>query len=187
MVNLSLLQGIFPEKWKEAKIIPLPKNKRATFTGQNSRPISLLPLLSKVMEKIAFEQVYKYFFSNRLITKYQHAYREGHSTCTALTHMTDNWLEEIDANRLVGAVMLDFSAAFDLIDHKILLQKLECYGFTPLSLSWMGSYLSNRKQRVFFNGQYSSIKTIHCGVPQGTVAALGLCYIRSLQMIYLLL
>lgn len=168
LVNLSLLQGIFPEKWKEAKIIPLPKNKRATFTGQNSRPISLLPLLSKVMEKIAFEQVYKYFFSNRLITKYQHAYREGHSTCTALTHMTDNWLEEIDANRLVGAVMLDFSAAFDLIDHKILLQKLECYGFTPLSLSWMGSYLSNRKQRVFFNGQYSSIKTIHCGVPQGS-------------------
>lgn len=120
------------------------------------------------MEKIAFEQVYKYFFSNRLITKYQHAYREGHSTCTALTHMIDNWLEEIDANRLVGAVMLDFSAAFDLIDHKILLQKLECYGFTPSSLSWMGSYLSNRKQRVFFIGQYSSTKTIHCGVPQGS-------------------
>ena len=58
--------------------------------------------------------------------------------------------------------------AFDLIDHKILLQKLECYGFTPSSLSWMGSYLSNRKQRVFFSGQYSSTKTIHCGVPQGS-------------------
>jgi len=92
----------------------------------------------------------------------------SHYTCTALNHMTDNWLEEIDANRLVGAVVWDFSAAFDLIGHEILLQKLECYGFTPSSLSWMGSYLSNRKQRVFFNAQYSSTMTIHCGVPQGS-------------------
>lgn len=143
LLNLSLSHCIFLEKWKESKIIPLPKNKRAIFTGQNSRPISLLPLLSKVMEKIVFEQIHKYFFSNRLITQYQHAYREGHSTCTALTHMTDNWLEEMDANRLVGAVILDFSAAFDLIDHEILLQMLKCYGLSPTSLLWLKSYLSD--------------------------------------------
>lgn len=85
--------------------------------------------------------------------------------------MTDEWLEEIDSNKIVGAVMLDFSAAFDLIHHEILLKKLQCYGFSPSALSWMGSYLSERKQRVFFNGKYSSSKTVHSGLPQGSCLA----------------
>ncbi len=82
--------------------------------------------------------------------------------------MTDEWLEQIDAHRLAGAVILDFSAAFNLIDHEILLKKLECYGFLSPALSWMRSYLSARKQRVFFNGSCSSSKYVHCGVPQGS-------------------
>ena len=78
-------------------------------------------------------------------------YREGHSTSTALTQMTDDWLREIDDTIIVGAVLFDFSAAFYIIDHSLLLEKHMCYGFTLPAILWMKSYLSNRTQRVFFN------------------------------------
>uniref|UniRef100_A0A4W5P3U4 Reverse transcriptase domain-containing protein n=1 Tax=Hucho hucho TaxID=62062 RepID=A0A4W5P3U4_9TELE len=82
--------------------------------------------------------------------------------------MTDDWLKSMDDGKLVGAVLLDFSAAFDVIDHELLLGKLKCYGFKDAALSWMESYLSRRRQKVFFNGSFSNSKDIHCGVPQGS-------------------
>ena len=85
------------------------------------------------------------------MSEYQHAYREGPTTATALTQMTDQWMKEIDEKKMVGAVLLDHSAAFDLIDHRIWLDKLECYGFAPKAISWLESYLYNRTQRVYFN------------------------------------
>lgn len=97
-----------PQAWKEAKQIPLPKNSKAPFAGSNSRPISLLPVLSKLMEKIVFDQIQCNFSENKLTTDFQHAYREGHSTCTALTQMTDDWLKEMDSKIVVGAELLDF-------------------------------------------------------------------------------
>ena len=127
--NLSLEESLCPQAWREAKVIPLPKSGKAAFTGSNSRPISLLPALSKLLEKIVFDQIQCYFSVNKLTTDFQHAYREGHSTCTALTQMTDDWLKEIDNKKIVGAVLLDFSAAFDIIDHNLLLRKHMCYGF----------------------------------------------------------
>ena len=87
-------------------------------------------------------------------------YREGYSTCTALTQMTDDWLTEIDKKNIVGAVLLDFSAAPDVVDQKILLKKLMFYGCAPYALSWIGSYLSNRTQRVFFNGSFSDARNV---------------------------
>lgn len=76
---------------------------------------------------------------------------------------------DVLAHGLVGVVMLDFSAAFDLVDHEILLRKSEYHGFSSSALLWMGSYLSMRKQVVFFNGNYSASTNVHCGVPQGTL------------------
>ena len=97
----------------------MPKNKKLPFSTSNSRPISILPVLGKIMESIVHEQISKYFYSNNLISYFQHAYRKSHSTATALTHMTDDWLREIEKQNIVGTVFLDFSAAFDIIDHDV--------------------------------------------------------------------
>ena len=86
--NLSLLESVCPQVWREAKFILLPKNSKAPFTGSNSRPNSLLPTLSKLLEKIVFDQIQCYFTVNKLTTDFQHAYREGHSTSMTLTQMT---------------------------------------------------------------------------------------------------
>lgn len=110
----------------------------------------------------------EYFTLNELLTSSQHAYRPGHSTNTALVHMVDQWLTYMEDKRLVGAVLLDFTAAFDVIDHDILLSKLKYYGFSQLSVSLIRSYLNGRTQQVFFNGSFSDSKCISCGIPQGS-------------------
>ena len=87
---------------------------------------------------------------------------------TALTQMTDDWLREIDDTIFVGAVLLDFSAAFDIIDHSLQLEKRMCHGFIPPAIMWIKSYLSNRTQRVFFNGKLSKIIQLESGITQGS-------------------
>ncbi len=82
--------------------------------------------------------------------------------------MTDEWLATLDDKKLVGAVLLDYTAAFDVIDHDILVAKLKCYVFSLTALDWIGSYLSNRKQRVFIMNLSQRLKNIYCGVPQGS-------------------
>lgn len=166
--NASIDKGIFPTSWKIAKVIPIRKNAKENLCAQNSRPISLLSVLSKILEKLITEQVKQFFRVNNLFTKFQHAYREGHSTATALTQMVDDCYNHIDNKKLVGAVLLDFSSAFDLLDHEILLEKLKSYGFSLLAVNWFESYLSGRKQSVFYNGSFSSLKELKCGVPQGS-------------------
>ena len=110
------MKGVFPTIWKEGKIIPLPKDGRQALTGKNSRPITILPVLSKLMERIVHSQIQEYFDCNGLNTDFQHAYRHNHSTCSALTAMTDDWLKEMDNSKMTGAVLLDFSAAFNVIN-----------------------------------------------------------------------
>ena len=166
--NKCFKYGVFPKAWKEAKIIPLPKDKKKDFTGTNSRPISILPVLSKLMEKVVFKQIQDYFIKNKLITNSQHAYRHGHSTATALAQLTDDWMTQIDIKKMAGTVLLDFSAAFDVIDHNIMIAKLSKYRLSSLALDWMKSYLMERSQRVFFNGSLSDRQYNNCGVPQGS-------------------
>ena len=132
-----------------------------------SRPISLLPTLSKLLEKIVFDQIQCYFTVNKLTTEFQHAYREEHSTSTAHTQITDDWLREIDDKMIVGAVLLNLSAAFDIIDHDLLLEKHMCLGFTPLCYN-VDKELSNKTQSVFFNGSLSNIIQVESGIPQGS-------------------
>ena len=113
-----------------------------------------------------FDQIQCYFTVNKLTTNFQHAYREGHSTSTTLTQMADDWLREIYTKKIERAVLLDFSVAFDIIDHSLLLEKRKCYGFTPPAILWIKSYLSNRTQRVFFNGSLSNKIQVESGIPQ---------------------
>ena len=108
-----------------------------------------------------FDQIQCYFSINKLTTDFQHAYRKGHSTCTALTQMTDDCFIRRLWERL------DFSAAFDSIAHNLLLRELMCYGFSTSAISWIQSHLSDRIQRVLFNGSFS-VKHVKCGVPQGS-------------------
>ena len=91
-------------------MIPLPKNNKENFSGKNSKPISILPTISKIMERIEYEQ--NYFCINDLNTAHQHAYRKGHSTATVLTQMTDDWLKEIDAGKIVGSVFFRLPCSF---------------------------------------------------------------------------
>uniref|UniRef100_A0A8C7Z1Z2 ribonuclease H n=1 Tax=Oryzias sinensis TaxID=183150 RepID=A0A8C7Z1Z2_9TELE len=166
--NRALISGVFPDQWKQSKIIPLIKDEKSEFTASNCRPVHVLPVLSKIFERLIFNQMLHYFISNDLFTSAQHAYRPGHSTNTALVHMVDQWLTHLDDKKYVGAVLLDFTAAFDVIDHDILLAKLKCYGFSQLSLSLIRNYLNGRTQKVLFNGSLSETKFMSCGVPQGS-------------------
>jgi hypothetical protein len=120
-----------PQAWRKAKTIPLPKNSKSPFTVSNSQPISLLSILSKLLEKMVFDKIQRYFTVNKLTTEFQHAYRKKHSTTTALTQMTDDWLREIADKIIVGPVLLDFRAAFDNIDHHLLLEKHVLWLYTP--------------------------------------------------------
>uniref|UniRef100_A0A673ZF50 Reverse transcriptase domain-containing protein n=1 Tax=Salmo trutta TaxID=8032 RepID=A0A673ZF50_SALTR len=166
--NWSLEKGMFANVWKHAKLCPISKDCKEPATPANSRPISLLPTLSKILEGIVSRQIWEYMENNDLITANQHAYRKNHSTTTALVDMTDQWLNAMDNGKFVGVLFLDFSAAFDLVDHEIILTKLMHYGFKEVALNWVQSYLTDRKQSTYINGSFSSPHALNCGIPQGS-------------------
>ena len=132
-----------------------PKNSKAPFSDSNSQPINLLLSLSKLLGKIVLDQIQCYFTVNKLTTDFQHTYREEHSTSTALSQSSVTCVREIDTI-IVGAVLLNLSAAFDILDHSLLLEKHMCY------------CLSNRTKRVLFHGSLSNIIQLESGIPQGT-------------------
>ena len=168
IINQSLCTGIFPDQLKIAKIKPIYK-KEDPHLPDNYRPISLLPAISKIFEKVAYIQVYKYFTDNKLFYKSQYGFRQLHSTELAALEITDKIYIDLDNKKIPLAIFLDLSKAFDTIDHDILLYKLNYYGIKGIALNWFKSYLTNRKQYVEFNGKNSKIDTISTGVPQGSI------------------
>ena len=168
IINQSLSTGIFPDNLKIAKIIPIYK-KEDPHLPDNYRPISLLPAISKVFEKVAFIQVYEYFTKNKLFYESQYGFRTLHSTELAALELTDQIFRHLDQKKLPLAIFLDLSKAFDTIDHSILLNKLSYYGIQGTSLMWFNSYLTNRYQYVEFNDKHSNLKEIKTGVPQGSI------------------
>ena len=151
IVNLSIASGEFPVQWKLAKVVPLLK-KGDPLIPKNYRPVALLPIFSKILERAVFQQLVKYLDSNNLLSPDHHGSRQGHNTATALIQMYDQWLEQVDDDKMVGVMMIDLSAAFDMVDHDILLQKLELFGLSDEVLSWFRSYLSDRSQVVCVDG-----------------------------------
>ena len=168
IINQSLCTGIFPTTLKIAKISPIFKKGDPHFTD-NYRPISLLPIMSKVFEKVVFIQLYDYMTKNKLLYKSQYGFRKFHSTELAALEFTDKIIFNLDQGKLPLAIYLDLSKAFDTIDHSILLNKLKYYGVCGMSLYWFESYLSDRKQYVQFNDSTSSYSSISTGVPQGSI------------------
>ena len=168
LINQSLATGIFPDKFKIAKITPLIK-KPNIFEIDNFRPISLLASFSKVVEKCVFNQLYMYFEKNKLLFGSQYGYRQKHSTETACLELVDRIMNHLDSGETPFCFFLDLSKAFDTLDHTILLKKLKYYGVQGTTLSWFQSYLSNRVQFVDIDGIKSKPKCIKTGVPQGSI------------------
>ena len=159
---------MFPEQWKIAQVTPLHKEGVRNDIN-NYRPISILPTLSKILEKHVANSLLEFLRDNNLIYNLQSAFRTGHSTETALIRLTDEILLNMDKDEVTGLVFIDFRNAFDTIDHKLLLRKLSVYGASVSAVSWIQSYLSNRKQFIKLGNQSSELLPIKQGVPQGSI------------------
>jgi len=160
--------GTVPESQKLAKVIPIYKNNNQ-HEFSNYRPISLLPALSKVLEKVIHMRVYTFLTKENTLFSSQYGFRHGHSTSQAHTELLSDILLGFESNKFTLGLFLDLSKAFDTIDHGILLNKLQHYGIRGQPLDWFKSYLSNRKQYSQYNEVKSEIMQIDCGVPQGSV------------------
>ena len=168
IINKSIESGVSPCTWKYAKVKPLFKTGDKDSVN-NYRPISILPTLSKIIEKWIVTHFMSYLNKYQLLHKNQSGFRKNHSTESALILMTDTWLKAVNEGKLVGYAMIDFRKAFDLVDNKLLLNKLDIYRISALSLPWFKSYLSNKTQQVVINNSSSKIGDVVCGVPQGSI------------------
>ena len=171
LFNRSLTEGYFLEMFRLAEVTPILKKSTLDPSVLSSyRPISNLPFVSKVLERAVNERMSQHLQSNGLLPENQSAYRRSHSTETALLKVTSDALIAADQGKLTLLGMLDLSAAFDCVDHCILLDRLETsFGFVGVVLDWMRSYLVGRRQYVRYNGATSSATVMQCGVPQGSV------------------
>ena len=169
LVNLSILNKKFAEIWKMQLVLPLHK-KNDTMDGNNYRPVSHIIELGKIIEYVVHDQVYSHFKDNKLFHGNHHGFLGHHSTATALIQLFDIWLTAAENKELSAALLLDLSAAFDIVDHRILLQKLAAYNFSEDSVEWFNSYLSNRKQTVQVESKFSDPEPLgEHGVPQGSI------------------
>ena len=167
IINNSIKTGIFPEKWKVARVCPIPKVRNPTV-AKDFRPVSILPVLSKVFEKIILMQILEHIESS-VYNQTQSGFRKGHSTSTILLKLRDTIRKAMNKNEITLAVMIDYSKAFDTIDHSIMVRKLLNLGFGSSVIKVIVSYLSNRKQFVQVDDKRSTVQNIYFGVPQGSI------------------
>ena len=182
LINQCLETGIFPDALKIAKVIPLYK-KDDNQSLNNYRPISLLPAISKIFERVIFDQIHEHFTTNKLYYDKQYGFRPQHSTEHAAQELVHKILNDMDKKDTPIGIFLDLSKAFDTLNHNILFDKLSFYGIKGNALKLCQNYLTNREQYVNFDGTNSSTISLSTGVPQ--VSILGplffLIYINDIS------
>ena len=168
LITISFKLGRFPDRLKEARVVPVFK-AGDTKSPSNYRPISILPPLSKLFEKIVHRRLYKFLTKFEILHESQFGFRNGHSTTDALTLILEKLHGALERREVSMNIYLDLSKAFDTVDHQILLSKLDHYGVRGTELSWFKDYLSNRRQAVEVDKIRSGYKNITVGVPQGSI------------------
>ena len=181
LCNLSINLSSFPTHCKIAKLKPIYK-KGSKSDPANYRPISLLPLISKVIEKVIHDQMQNYLDKNKILYPYQSGFRSKYSTNSALTYLTNFVSEGFDKGIYTGMILIDLQKAFDTIDHSLLLEKMTFFGFSEKTISWFKSYLTGRTFIVFVNEKKSNPGILSCGVPQGSILGplLFLLYVNDM-------
>ena len=181
IVNLSITSGEVPEGMKIARVKPLYKKNSPLDVG-NYRPVSILSIVSKILERSVHLQLSNFLSENNLLFEFQSGFRDKYSTDTCLIHLLDHIRDSNSKGLFTGMVMLDLQKAFDTVDHSILCKKLEVLGVS--SVAWFKSYLSDRKQYVCVSGATSSPGFVSCGVPQGSILGplLFLIYVNDMSL-----
>lgn len=173
IINKSIMSSVFPDAWKVALVTPLPKKSHVS-SFKDLRPISILPCISKIIERLVYTQLSAFLEKNQVLPVLQSGFRKTRSTATALLDVVDNILSAQDMGMGTIMALLDFSRAFDAINTKLLLSKMKYYGFEPDTIKWFSSYLNDRMQVVKLqdsSGMFLKSKPsiLSRGVPQGSI------------------
>ena len=180
--NLCLIKGIVPDQMKIAKIIPIFKGGNPEEVG-NYRPVSLLPICSKIFEKLIARRLLEFLEKNNFFYKNQYGFRKNCSTQIAISELVNSIQNEMDRGYVCLAVFLDLKKAFDTVNHKVLLKKLEHVGIRGVAHRLFENYLSDRKQFVKLGNTCSNLEIVKCGVPQGSTLGplLFLLYVNDMH------
>ena len=182
LFNFSFNSGNVPDLLKIAKVVPIYKKGEKHSPG-NYRPISLLSIFDKILEKLMYRRLLNFLEKNKSLYEYQFGFRKNYSTSQAVMEVLDNIYQYCDNHEITMGIYLDLQKAFDTVNHTILLQKLAIYGIRGTVLQWFDSYLTNRKQYTVLGDNKSELDTVSCGVPQGSVLGplLFLIYVNDIQ------